>query len=111
MRLTKESAEQVKEFCLMPTKTKGISHVMLGAPGSINRWIQIENGPVSFLLHSAALSGAAGVMAQLALQQEAKELRRLLVSIDGKLDDARRWQWDEVLAKMDRVSFVVDEAM
>lgn len=111
VRLTKESAEQVKEFGLMPTKTKGISHAMLGDPGSISKWIQIENGPTSFLTNPAVLSGAAGVMAQLARQQEAKELKQLLVSIDGKLDDVRRRQRDEVLAKMDRVSFVIDEAM
>ncbi|MDO5699284.1 MAG: hypothetical protein Q4G51_15065 [Dermatophilus congolensis] len=111
VRLTKESAEQVKEFGLMPTKTKGISHAMLGDPGSISKWIQVEDGPASFLTNPAVLSGAAGVMAQLARQQEAKELKQLLVSIDGKLDDVRRRQRDEVLAKMDRVSFVIDEAM
>lgn len=111
VKLTKESAEQVKEFGLMPTKTKGISHAMLGDPGSISKWIQIEDGPASFLTNPAVLSGAAGVMAQLARQQEAKELKQLLVAIDGKLDDVRRRQRDEVLAKMDRVSFVIDEAM
>lgn len=104
VRLTKESAEQVKEFGLMPTKTKGISHAMLGDPGSISKWIQIEDGPASLLMNPAILSGAAGVMAQLARQQEAQELKQLLVAIDGKLDDVRRRQRDEVLAKMDRVS-------
>ncbi|MGO0604987.1 hypothetical protein [Brevibacterium linens] len=111
VRLTKESAEHVKEFGLMPTKTKGISHAMLGDPGSISKWIQIEDGPASLLTNPVVLSGAAGVMAQLARQQEAQELKQLLVSIDGKLDDVRRRQRDEVLAKMDRVSFVIDEAM
>lgn len=111
VRLTKESAEQVKEIGLMPTKTQGISHAMLGDPGSINKWIQIEDGPASFLTNPAVLSGTAGVMAQLARQQEVKELKQLLISIDGKLSDARRRQRDEVLAKMDRVSFVIDEAM
>lgn len=111
VRLTKESAEQVKEFGLMPTKTKGISHAMLGDPGSISKWIQIEDGPASLLMNPAILSGAAGVMAQLARQQEAQELKQLLLAIDGKLDDVRRRQRDEVLAKMDRVSFVIEEAM
>ncbi|MDK8179102.1 hypothetical protein [Micrococcus luteus] len=111
VKLTKESAEQVKEFGLMPTKTKGISHAMLGDPGSISKWIQVEDGPASFLTNPALLSGAAGLMAQLARQQEAKELKQLLISIDGKLDDVRRRQRDEVLAKMDRVSFVIDEAL
>jgi hypothetical protein len=111
VRLTKESAERVKAFGLMPTKTKGISHAMLGQPGSISKWLQIENGPTALLMNPAVLSGAAAIMAQFARQQEAKELKQLLVSIDGKLDDVRRRQRDEVLAKMDRVSFVIDEAM
>lgn len=111
LKLTKESAEQIKEFGLMPTKTKGISHAMLGDPGSIRKWIQIEDGPASLLSNPAVLSGVAGVMTQLARQQEARELKKLLVSIDGKLDDVRRRQRDEVLAKMDRVTFVIDEAM
>ena len=111
VRLTKESAEKVKEFGLMPTKTKGISHAMLGDPGSISKWIQIEDGPASLLKNPAVLSGVAGVMAQFARQQEVQELKQILVAIDGKLDDVRRRQRDEVLAKMDRVSFVIDEAM
>ena len=111
LRLTKESAEQVKEFGLMPTKTKGISHAMLGDPGSINKWLQIEDGPASLLKNPVILSGVAGVMAQLALQQEAQELKQLLGAIDRKLDDVRRRQRDEVFAKMDRVGFVIDEAV
>lgn len=111
VRLTKESAEQVKKFGLMPTKTKGISHAMLGAPGSISKWLQIEDSPASPLMNPAILSAAAGVMAQLARQQEAQELKQLLGDFDGRLDDIRRRQRDQVLAKMDRVSFVIDEAM
>lgn len=110
VRLTKESAERVKEFGLMPTKIKGVSHAMIGNPGSINKWIQIENGPMSLLANPAFLSGAAGIMAQLARQQEAKELRRLLETIDGKLDDVRRRQRDEILAKMDRADSLIGEA-
>lgn len=111
VRLTKESAERVKEFGFMPTRIKGVSHAMIGNPGSINKWIQIENGPMSLLVNPAFLSGAAGIMAQLARQQEAKELRRLLETIDGKLDDVRRRQRDEILAKMDRADSLIGEAM
>lgn len=111
VKLTKESARDVKELGLMPTKTKGISHAILGDPGSISKWIQIEDGPASLLTNPAVLSGAAGIMAQLARQLEAQELKQLLVTIDGKLDDVRRTQRDQVLAKMDRVSFAIEEAM
>ena len=111
VRLTKESAEDVRRFGLMPTSVRGISHAMIGEPGSISKWIQIEDGPASLLMNPAVLSGVAGIMAQIARQQEVKALKELLVSIDGKLDDLRRGQRDEILAKMDRAVSVISEAM
>ena len=111
VRLTKESAEDVRRFGLMPTSVRGISHAMIGEPGSISKWIQIEDGPASLLMNPAVLSGVAGIMAQIARQQEVKALKELLVSIDGKLDDLRRGQRDRILAKMDRAVFVISEAM
>ena len=111
VRLTKESARLVDEFGLMTTKTPGVSHAMVGKPGSISRWLQIENGPGSFVTNPAFLSGAAGIMAQFARQQEMAEITRLLTTIDGKLDDVRRAQRDAVLAKMDGVASAITEAM
>jgi hypothetical protein len=111
VKLTKESAQLVKEFGLMKTKTRGVSHAMLGDPGSISKWLQIENGPGSLLTNPALLSGAAGIMAQLAKQHEANELKDLLTKIDEKLDDVRRAQRDSVLAKMDSVALAIEEAM
>ncbi|WP_311473529.1 hypothetical protein [uncultured Actinomyces sp.] len=111
VRLTKESAEDVRRFGLMPTSVRGISHAMIGEPGSISKWIQIEDGPASLFMNPAVLSGVAGIMAQIARQQEVRALKELLVSIDGKLDDLRRGQRDEILAKMDRAVFVISEAM
>jgi hypothetical protein len=61
VRLTKESARLVDEFGLMSTKTPGVSHAMVGKPGSISRWLQIENGPGSFVTDPELLSGAAGI--------------------------------------------------
>jgi hypothetical protein len=110
LKLTKESAGHVKELGLMPTKIKGVSHAMLGNPGSISKWIQIEDGPASLLANPAVLSGAAGIMAQLARQREAKEFKQLLLSIDSKLDDVLRKQRDAVLAKMYGVSDAIAEA-
>lgn len=111
LKLTKESAKQVRELGLMPTKIEGVSHAMLGNPGKINKWLQIEDGSSALLNNPALLSGAAGIMTQLARQEEARELKEFLVRIDEKLDDVRRRQRDTVLAKMDRVSFVIEEAM
>ena len=111
VRLTEESARLVNEFGLMTTGTPGVSHAMVGKPGSISRWLQIENGPGSFVTNPAFLSGAAGIMAQFARQQEMTEITRLLTTIDGKLDDVRRAQRDAVLAKMDGVASAIKEAM
>lgn len=111
VRLTKESAEDVRRFGLMPTGVRGISHAMIGEPGSISKWIQVEDGPASLLMNPAVLSGVAGIMAQIARQQEVRALKEFLVSIDGKLDDLRRGQRDGVLAKMDRAVSVIGEAM
>jgi len=95
----------------MPTSVRGISHAMIGEPGSISKWIQVEDGPASLLMNPAVLSGVAGIMAQIARQQEVRALKEFLVSIDGKLDDLRRGQRDGILAKMDRAVSVIGEAM
>lgn len=36
VKLTAESAGAVKQFGLMPTKTPGVSHAMIGQPGEIS---------------------------------------------------------------------------
>lgn len=53
VKLTAESAQKVKQFGLMPSKTPGVSHAMIGAPGHIRGWLQLESGvdPVTELTH------------------------------------------------------------
>lgn len=111
VKLTKESAERVREFGLMKTKTPGISHAMIGDPGSIEKWIQIESGAGSLLTNPALLSGVGGLMMQLAKQSEADELKALLLRMDEKLDDLRRKERDKILAKADRAALAIKEAM
>ena len=118
VKLTKESAEAVKEHGLMDTKTPGVRWLMAGKPGDISKWLSTEGGPIASAGNPEALAGvssllsnAAGVMAQLERKQEVKEITELLSAIDGKLDDVRRAQRDGVLAKLDGVSFAIREAM
>ncbi|RRD24450.1 hypothetical protein [Actinomyces bowdenii] len=111
VKLTEESARDIRELGLVPTKTDGISYAMVGQPGSIAKWVRIETGVTSWLTNPVILSGAAGIMAQLARQQEMKELKGRLESIDGKLDDVRRRQRDAVLGKMDGARSAIDEAV
>jgi predicted transcriptional regulator len=111
VKLTEESAQLVKKFGLMESKTPGVRHAMLGQPGSIKSWLQIVKGPGSFLTNPAVLAGAAGIMAQLAMQQTMDEITDYLATIDEKVDDVLRAQKDTVLSRMIGVGFVIQEAM
>lgn len=113
LKLTPESAKRLKDAGgLMKTKTKGISHAMLGEPGKKSlKWLQVEDGPASLLSNPAVLSGVGGLMTQFAQQAEAHELKALLVRMDEKLDDLRRGQRDGLLAKLDGAAAAIEEAM
>ena len=111
LKLTRDSARRVREMGLMPTKMEGVSHAMLGDPGRIGGWIQVEVGPSAIFGNPSLLLGVAGIMTQFARQQEVRELRNFLQNIDEKLDDVRRRQRDEVIAKMDRATTAIEEVM
>jgi hypothetical protein len=112
LKLTPDSVERIKEAGgLMKTKTEGISHAMLGDPGNIGGWLQVEDGPAALLTNPAVLSGLGGLMSQVAQQAEANDLKALLVRMDEKIDDVRRGQRDAVLAKMQGAAATIDDAM
>lgn len=111
LKLTEESARRVAENGLMETKTPGVSHVMVGVPGKVQNWLQTEQGLGSLAGNPAVLSGVAGVMAQAAAQQAMAEITDYLAKIDEKLDDVRRSQKNQVLARMDGVDLALREAM
>jgi hypothetical protein len=111
VKLTKESAQAVKDFGFTPTKTPGVSHAMVGKPGDIKHWIQIVKPARSMLSNPAVLAGAAGIMAQFAMQQQMNEITDYLATIDQKLDAVLRSQTNQVLARLDGVALAVREAM
>ena len=111
VKLTEESAQAVKKYGLMDSKAPGVSHGMIGKPGDIKQWIQIAKSPGAMATNPAVLAGAAGIMAQLAMQQTMAEITDYLVTIDQKLDDVLRAQTNQVLARMDGVDLAVKEAM
>ena len=111
VKLTKESAQAVKKYGLMETETPGVSHAMVGQPGSIKQWIQIVKGPGSMMTNPAMLAGAAGIMAQIAMQQTMAEIIDYLATIDEKLDNVLRAQTNQVLARVDGVDLAIREAM
>ena len=84
---------------------------MVGKPGDIKSWLQIAKGPGAAAANPALLAGAAGLMAQLAMQQAMDEITDYLATIDEKLDDVLRAQKDTVLAQMIGVGLQIEEAM
>jgi hypothetical protein len=110
LKLTKESAQAVKKYGLMEGKTPGVTHAMVGQPGKIKQWLQIAKGPGSIMTNPAMLAGAAGIMAQIAMQQTMDEITDYLATIDEKLDDVLRAQTNQVLARMDGIDLAIREA-
>ena len=100
IRLTEESARLVEEHGLMESGTAGVSHVMIGVPGKVQSWLQTERGVGSILTNPAALSGVAGLMAQVAARQTMADITAYLDRIDTKVDDVLGKVDDTVLKDM-----------
>lgn len=111
VKLTEESAQKVKKYGLMPTKEGGVSHAMIGKPGQVKSWLQLDKGPGIVPTNPVLLANAPALMAQLAMQQAMDEITDYLAVIDAKLDDVLRAQKDTVVAQMIGVGLQIDEAM
>lgn len=111
VKLTAESAEAVKKFGLMPTKTPGVSHAMVGEPGDMKQWLQIAQAPTALLSGPFALTALSTMMQQRAMQQQMDEIVDYLQEINEKVDDILRGQKDAVLADMIGVDLIIEEAL
>jgi hypothetical protein len=112
MKLTDESARIAQKFPLVTNTATGNAHATLrAANGQFVKNLQFVQGPGAFLMSPAFLAGAAGIMAQLAMQQAMDEITDYLATIDEKVDDVLRAQKDAVVADMIGVGFAVEEAM
>jgi len=100
IKLTEESARLVKENGLMPSKTPGQSHLLIGVPGTVRNWLQTEQGLGSLLTNPATVSGLGGIMAQAAMRHTMAEFSDYLAKIDQKVDDVLRKVDDTVVADM-----------
>jgi hypothetical protein len=85
--------------------------VIKGQKGQIRGFIEVVKAPRSLLANPAVLAGAAGIMAQIAMQQTMAEITDYLATIDEKVDDVLRAQKDAALARMIGVGFVIEETM
>ena len=111
VKLTAESAELVREFGLMATKTPGVSHAMIGNPGDVKRWLQIAEAPSALLSGPLALTAISTMMQQRAMQEQMDEIVEYLQEISEKVDDILRNQKDAVLADMIGVDLIIEDAM
>ena len=71
----------------------------------------MQQTPSALLTNPAILTGAPGLMAQLAMQQTMDEITDYLAVIDAKVDAVLRAQTDAVVADMIGVELVIDEAL
>ena len=111
IKLTERSAELYKEHGLIPTSTPGVSWAMVGRPGKVGNWLDVEQGFGSVATNPAALSGLAGILAQVAQQQATAEITAYLAKIDLKVDDILRKHDDHVVSRMVGAGSVIEEAM
>jgi len=83
---------------------------MVGVPGKVRNWLQAEQGVGSLLTNPAALSGVAGLMAQVAGQQTMAEITNYLNRLDAKVDDVLGKVDDTVLKDMRGARFQIRRA-
>jgi hypothetical protein len=111
LKLTPESFADLKAAGGLLKNKDGVRYAMLGDPGRVAKWLQVEGGARAVLSNPAVLSGVGGLLTQFSQQAEAHELKALLVRIDEQLDDVRRAQRDMHLAKLDGAGAAIAEAM
>ena len=89
VKLTKDTAGAAKKYGLMKSKETGLDLGVVYAKGEaagIKRLVQFEKGPGS-LLNPSSISGVAGIMSQMAMQQAMDEITDYLASME---QEARR---------------------
>ena len=113
VRLTAQSAEAVKKYNLMPASENGVSRAVLTDHGKICGLLEIVPPHTlgALVTNPAFLTGAAGLMTQLAMQQAMDEITDYLAVIDAKVDAVLRAQTDAVVADMIGVELVIEEAL
>ncbi|MGV1035269.1 MAG: hypothetical protein ACOYBP_08665 [Microbacteriaceae bacterium] len=115
LKLTPESA---KLFHSAPSMMKGsdggakvFRGIVTSEKGRTQHILQFMKSPATQLTNPALLAGAAGIMAQYAMQKQMEQITDYLAKIDAKVDDVLRALKDSVFAEVIGVSLVLDEAM
>lgn len=112
VKLSERSAKAMKKHGLRASSKTGLSTgVLKGDKGQVKGFVEFVRGPGAGLTNPAMLAGAAGMMAQLAMQQTMDEITDYLERIDAKLDDVLRAQKDSVVSRLTGAGMAIDEAM
>lgn len=111
IKLTKDSAKALHDLPPMKGSSSEVARAVVTDKGKIKGILEFVRTPGSMLTNPAMLAGAAGIAAQLAMQQTMDEITDYLAVIDAKVDDVLRAQKDAALADMIGVDFVIEEAM
>lgn len=112
VKLSEDSANAIKKYGLRESSKTGLSTgVLKGEKGRVKGFVEFARGPGTSLTNPAVLAGAAGIMAQLAMQQTMDEITDYLQRIDTKLDDVLRAQKDSVVSRLIGAGMAIDEAM
>lgn len=111
IKLTKDSADKLAGATPMTGSTAGVSRAIVTDNGKISGILEFSTQHGDLLANPAVLTGAAAVMAQLAMQQAMDEITDYLKAIDAKVDDILRAQKDAVIADMIAAGDLLDEAM
>jgi len=111
VKLSEQSAKALHVSDLMKGSSSGLSRAIITNKGKTAGILEIVTKPSAVLTNPAILAGVGGIMAQLAMQQSMDEISDYLKVIDEKVDDILRAQNDAVLAELDGVGMLIDEAM
>jgi hypothetical protein len=112
LKVTKESAAAIRNSGLMPVKgNPTISHAIIGQPGKIEKWVQIEKYSAALTAGPVALPALAMVMSQQAMQQQFDQINAYLETIDEKVDDILRAHKDAAIADMIGAELIIDDAL
>lgn len=111
LKLTDESAAALRRFGpSIGRDSKLVQGVVRADKGKIAKHLEFVPN-ASSMLSPAMLTGAAGIMAQVAMEQQMAEITDYLEKIDKKLDDVLQGQKDSILAGLDGVAGIINEAM
>ena len=105
VKLTEESAQKVAQY-------GGTGTGVVREGGKIRHILKFEDlSKASSLANPQMLTGVAGVMTQMALEQAIQEITDYLETIDSKIDDLLQDQKDQSIANLVGVAHMIDETM